>query len=184
MSLTDPDALLAVAHIARPHGRHGELSAIVLAPPILDGEQLISGRLLMARDGEGHVRPVKGLAVRPHKGRWLIKLEGVESVADAEALREVDLCLRRADLPSLPQGWYWEADLQGCRVIDARIGEIGRVESLDVNPPQPQLQLRRPDGGQAAIPWVRPLIIGVDIETGEIRTDLPTDFPGLCNDST
>ena len=79
-------------------------------------------------------------------------------------------------------GRYWEADLRDCRVIDARLGEIGRAEGLDVATPQAHLRVCRPDGLIVAIPWTRPLIAQVDLKTGQIHTDLPDQFPGVSDE--
>jgi 16S rRNA processing protein RimM len=174
-----PDDLLAIAYLVRPHGIHGEVSAIPLAPPVLDPDGLIRGRVLTLRDPAGGARTVAGLGVRPHQDRWLVTLEGIDSMDEADRLRGLDLCLRRAELPELPEGWFWEDDLARCRVVDAALGEIGTVAGLNVSAFQPQLELRRPDGALVLIPWVRAYIAKVDLGAGEIRTALPADFPGL-----
>ena len=100
MALPRPDDLMAIAHIVRAHGVHGEVSAIVLAPPVLDGAELIEDRRLYARGPKGDVREMTGLAVRPHQDRWLITLEGVETMDEADALRGVDLCLPALNFPN------------------------------------------------------------------------------------
>jgi len=179
VSPIQPADLLAIAHIARPHGVRGELSAIALAPPVLAPESLLLGRTLIGRDPRGRLSDYTAIGFRPHQGRWLIQLEGVTDRTQADALRGHDLCLRRRDLPDLPEGWYWESDLEQCRVVDRRLGEIGRVEGLDTSGVQPYLTLIRPDGRRAMIPWRSALVPAVDLEAGVIETDLPGDFPGI-----
>ena len=172
------DELLAVAHIVKPHGIRGEMSAVPLAPAVLDPQSLILRRLF-ARDAQGGVREVEGLSMRPHKDRWLITLAGVETMDDALTCRNIDLCLRRTELPELPEGWFWEVDLEGCQVIDKVLGPIGSFAGLEDRSAQSQLIIQRPDGAKALIPWVRAFIMKVDLEAREIRTDLPAEFPGI-----
>ena len=188
MQCPRPDELLAVVHIARPHGVTGEVSALDLMPPVVEAAALLMGTGgtgegdaagLYLRSKRGKVRSVRAVSVRPHQGRWLIRLEGIETRTAAEPLREADLCLRRRDLPELPEGWYWEADLESCRVIDRRLGEIGEAAGLDAAAIQPQLRIRRPDGRIVPIPWVRALVTRIEIDTKRIWTDLPAGFPGL-----
>ncbi|MCL5269421.1 MAG: ribosome maturation factor RimM [bacterium] len=176
--MPEAEQLLAVAHLMRPHGVRGEISAIPLAPPVLDGALLIRGRL-WARHPGGRVEAVEAVGMRSHQDRWLIALAGVETMDQAETWRDVDLCLPREELPDLPDGWFWEADLQACRVIDAVLGPIGAVDGLDLGGAQPRLRLRRPDGRIALIPWVRAFILRVDTPTHTIHTKLPADFPGI-----
>ena len=175
-----PDELLAVAHVTRPHGIRGELSAVPLAPPVFECASLIVRRLFM-RTAKGEVRPVQGLAVRPHQNRWLITLEGVEDRTQADALREIDLCLTRDELPPLPEGWYWESELQRCRVIDKTLGEIGRVHGLNLDSSQPRLEIIRPDDSIATFPWVKAFLVKVDLESSEIHIDLPPGMPGISD---
>jgi 16S rRNA processing protein RimM len=175
---------MAIAHIVRAHGVHGEVNAIVLAPPVLDGAELIEDRRLFARDPKGNIRVMQGLSVRPHQDRWLITLEGIETMDEANALRNVDLCLPRAELPELPEGWYWESDLELCRVVDRTLGEIGSVKGLNLSLVQPQLEVKRPDGTIALIPWVKAFIVEVNLEACLVLTDLPPGFPGISASPT
>lgn len=179
MARPEAEDLLAIARVTRAHGVRGEVSAIALAPPVLDAAGLIIGRRLYARGTAGDVRPIQGLSVRFHQDRWLIHLAGIESMDEADVLRGVELCLPRAELPELPEGWFWEADLQECEVIDRRLGPIGAADGLNTSGARPQLELRRPDDSIALIPWVRALIIEVDLDNKKIFTDLPLDFPGI-----
>lgn len=177
------DELLAVAHIVKPHGVRGEMSAVPLAPAVLDPQALIQGRLY-ARDLKGGVREVQGQSMRPHKDRWLITLAGVETMDDALAMRNVDLCLRRDELPELPEGWFWEFELQDCQVIDRTLGPVGTVAGLDDRSAQAQLLIQRPDGAKARIPLVRAFIAKVDLKAREIHTDLPADYPGISSSAS
>lgn len=179
MASTRPDDLLAIAHLVRPHGVRGEVSAIPLAPPVLDPAELVEGRVLTLREPGGALRSAVVEGLRLHQDRWLILLEGVETMDDANLLRGVDLCLRRDELPVLPEGWFWEDDLQRCRVVDAVLGEIGTVAGLGVGGMQPQLQLKRPDGQIVLIPWVRAFIVQVDLDANLVQTNLPAEYPGL-----
>lgn len=179
MAATRPDDLLAIAHLVRPHGVRGEISAIPLAPPVLEPAALIADRVLILRDAGGATRTIRGIGVRWNQDRWLLTLEGVETMDDATRLRGIDLCLLRQELPALPEGWFWEDDLQLCRVLDAHLGEIGQAAGLNLNGYQPQLELKRPDGASVLIPWVRAYIVRVDLDEGVIHTDLPAEYPGL-----
>ena len=102
-------------------------------------------------------------------------------MTDADPLRGHELCLAREELPELPDGWHWEADIENSRVVDARLGELGRAESLDVSGQRPQLLVRLPTGALVPIPWVKAYLRGVDLDAHEIRMDLPDGFPGISD---
>lgn len=180
MFSSQEDQTLAIARLTRPHGVHGELSAIAHVPPVVDLPGLIRQPLTL-RSPKGWVRTVQGESARPHTGRWLIKLAGVHSRNEAESLREHELCLRRDQLPELPEGWFWEADLLGSQVIDENLGTLGEVQSLEADLPQARLTIRRPNGGEAHIPWRKVYIHRVDLAEQTIHVDLPAEFPGISD---
>ncbi|MCE5231560.1 ribosome maturation factor RimM [bacterium] len=177
--MAERDDLLAIAHLVRPHGLRGEIAAEPLVPEVVDAVGLILDRRLFLRDRAGRVSEVRAIGLRPHQARWLITIEGIESMDDAEALRGADLCLPRAELPELPADTYYEADLERCRVIDEKFGEIGHVEALETGGAQPNLKVRRANGAAVLIPWVKAFFVSVDVPAGELKTNLPDDFPGL-----
>jgi 16S rRNA processing protein RimM len=175
----NPKDLLAIAHLTRPHGVRGEVSAIPLTPPVIDPAALIVNKRLYLRDPQNKICEIQGEEVRVHQARWLIKLSGIESMDDADALRESDLCLPRSELPELPEGWYYETDLEGCEVIDERLGTVGIVVGLETGYSQPQLRIRRSEGRIVLVPWRDRLFPGVDLAARRITSRLPSGLPGI-----
>ena len=62
----------------------------------------------------------------PHKGRFVLKLEGVDSIDAAEALRGLELRIGEEELPALPAGSYYHHQLKGLRVEDGGGRAVGR----------------------------------------------------------
>ena len=67
--------------------------------------------------------PVRVLSARVHKTLLLLTLEGVTTVEQADTLRGRVLCFHRADVV-LPEGTYFQQDLIGLEVRDARSGAV------------------------------------------------------------
>ena len=57
----------------------------------------------------------------------IVRLEGVEDRAGAEALRGDDLTVAPSEAPTLAEGEWWAHELEGCTVVDggrrARAGQ-------------------------------------------------------------
>lgn len=173
-------SLLAIAHLVKPHGVRGAVSAIPLAPAVLHpGDLVAPGSRFFLRDAAGRVRSIVAEGARPNNDRWIVMLEGYTTMDEAETLRGLDLCLPRAELPELPEGWYWEDDLQKCSVEDATRGTLGRVKALNPSFPHALLRIDRPDGTVLDLPWLKAFVKQVDLEAGIIHTDLPQGVPGL-----
>ena len=80
--------------LARPHGIKGEICIDWYA----DSPLLLSTPLWLQK-GKDAPRRVKIAAVRSHKERPLLQLEGVADRTAAEALRGCKLMMQREDLP-------------------------------------------------------------------------------------
>jgi len=67
---------------------------------------------------------------RPHKGALLLELEGVESRAEAEALRGALLEVPEGELPALAEGQYYRFQIMGMDVVDRAGRPLGRIEEV------------------------------------------------------
>ncbi|MGH2912253.1 MAG: ribosome maturation factor RimM [Solirubrobacteraceae bacterium] len=115
--------------------------------------------------------------------RPIVRLRGVDGRDAAERLRGMELTVARADAPSLGEGEWWAADLEGCEVVD---GErvVGVVSGLLELPSCEALEVRRvADRGEAPaaggrvpegmlIPLVRDAIREVDMANRRIDVDM------------
>lgn len=102
-------------------GTHG-LRGMVRVQPWSDSGEFLQQFKTFYRKPDG-TEPLEADRVQPHKGTVLIAFRGIESIAQAEALRGKILYISRGDV-SLPQGRYFIEDLIGCTVTDAESGRI------------------------------------------------------------
>ncbi len=66
----------------------------------------------------------------PHKSHLVLKLKGIDSISDAEALLRCELQIPLAERAQLEPGAAYISDLVGCEVIDngRRIGTVTAVQ--------------------------------------------------------
>lgn len=86
-------------------------------------------------DHAGNSRWVTLASVRPHKGRLLLRIDGVDSAETAQAMAGSVLLAPRERIPLEP-GEFFDDDLTGCAVVgtDGRTyGTVDRVEHYPVN---------------------------------------------------
>jgi 16S rRNA processing protein RimM len=110
---------------------------------------------------------------RWHRDVLLLTLEGIESREAAEEVRNTELLVEVADLPALedPDDFY-DHQLVGlsARLTDGSLlGEVAAVrhEGADL------LVIRRPDGGEALVPFVTAIVPTVDLDGGFVVVDPP-----------
>lgn len=124
------DDLVAVGVVARPQGRRGEV--IVNAVTDFADRRFVAGALLHARRrGQTTIEAVTIETARLHRGRPVLKLAGVDSIAAAEAWTGAELRISPERQHALPPGVYYHSQLVGCAVLTesgVRLGVVRRVE--------------------------------------------------------
>ncbi len=119
-------ALIEAGRIVSTHGVQGEVKIEVW----LDSPKFFrSFRRFTTADG----REWKMLSSRTHKDFVIAKLEGVEDVNAAMALKDRVLSIRREDA-ALPKGTFFLQDILGARVVDEEGKEIGVLEDVMESP--------------------------------------------------
>jgi 16S rRNA processing protein RimM len=120
----------------------------------------------------------------PHKGRIILKFEGIDSIEEAEHLRQLHVLITRDERVPLPAHDYYVGDLAGCDVLLERMGEFKRVGKVtDVEPTEgvDLLHVTRGDGrlGEILIPFAQEICKRIDLEARTIFIDPPEDLLDL-----
>ncbi|MCQ2602336.1 MAG: ribosome maturation factor RimM [Clostridia bacterium] len=100
-----------------------------------------------------------------------VKLKGVESMDDAEKLRGKSVVVERINLPKLPDGQNYIADLIGMSVVvnGDIIGEL--VDILQYGSADVYVVVPKDKKGTISFPALKELIKSTDLEKGEITLD-------------
>ncbi|HEY4724401.1 MAG TPA: ribosome maturation factor RimM, partial [Actinomycetota bacterium] len=117
-------------------------------------------------------------AARPHQGRLLLSLEGVEDRDAAEGLRGAWLSIPAASARPLEPGEFWPHQLVGLAVVDRQGRERGRVADVVPGAAHDLLSVELPGGASALVPAVAALVT-VDLQAGRVLVDA---VPGLLGE--
>ena len=123
----NPDAIIELGYVSSAHGLTGE---VMVRTHNKASELPAQDQDVLLIDPLGKTRQVRVVAVRAAAKGRLVRFAGVESRADAEALRGCTFGLHRRDLPALEAGAYYWEDLPGMPVRLADGTEVGHVESV------------------------------------------------------
>ena len=175
---TAPDQYLAIAHIARPQGRHGEVVADILTD-FPERFQKLRRAYLESAGGEPQVVEIE--KTWPHKGRIVLKFAGVDSISQADSLRGLHVFIRAEDRVALPQHNYYVWELEGCRVMRERAGvseEVGTVTDIERTGGVDLLRVAcaRGKSRELLIPLTQEICRRIDTAAKMILIDPPEDL--------
>jgi 16S rRNA processing protein RimM len=105
----------------------------------------------------------------------LMRLAGVDSRDEAEALRGYKLCVPRSALPEVGEGEYYHADLVGLDAFEGpkRIGKV--VDVIDY--PSIECLKIECEGGHLEVPMLPRWLDRIDIDAGRIYLKELMDIP-------
>lgn len=158
--------LVAVGRVVKPQGRKGE----VAVAPLSDRPDRFASleRVFLPAPGGG-CREAAVERTWPHKGRFVVKFAGVDSIEDAERLRDQELRIPEEDLEALPQGSYYHHQLKGLEVVDEAGRSLGHAaEILETGGEAPVLIVRGGTGMETMIPLADAFVRRVDLAGGRI----------------
>jgi len=101
-----------------------------------------------------------------------LKLTGVDSIADAEALIGCELQVPREQRPQLESGWTYISDLVDCTVLVAG-RELGKVTDVKFGAGEAPLLVVGSGRKEYEIPYAQAYLEDVNIEKRQIKMALP-----------
>ena len=163
-----------IGDILRPRGVRGEV--VVRSQTDVPGrfEELKSAWVRFVKGPlAGSDREIVIDEAWPHKGDWVLKFAGVDSMNDAESFKGAEIWVPFVERGTLPDGKYFEMDLVGCAVVELGSSrKLGLVERLQGYGGPSLLELTI-DGREVLIPFTPDICREVSLETRTIVVDLP-----------
>ncbi len=114
--------------------------------------------------------------VKYHKNMVLMKLEGIDTVEQADLLRQSYLLVNRDDEEPLEEGVYYIVDLIGLEVYTDEGVLLGNVDDIFNTGSNDIYVVKDGKGKQILLPGIPDVIKDVDLEKGRITVHL---IPGL-----
>ncbi len=158
---------LTVGKLRRSHGIKGEMLADVLTD---FPERIRVGRKVFV--GDQHM-PMRIAGLRPHGNGLLIKFDEIENPEDAARYRNLYIFVQAKDLPKLPEGEYYYHQLLGLKVITPEGETLGTIEEILETGANDVYLVRGEDGKEVLLPAIDEVVLGVDLEKGELTARPP-----------
>ncbi len=163
---------LTIGEIVAPFSRFGEVKVRLDTdfPERFKGLKQVSVR---SKSGDARIMDVE--TCRFHKGQVLMKLRGVESINDAETLRNAIVQVRDDQTMTLPANEFYIHDLIGCAVVTDEGRALGELTAVLTGPAN-DVYIIGSGKNELLLPAIRDVIQTVDVAARRITVTLT---PGL-----
>jgi 16S rRNA processing protein RimM len=167
----DVDSLVIVARALKTRGLKGELVAELLTD---FPDRFADIRSLIAVSPRGERELVKLESFWFHQDRVVLKLEGIDSIEAAKELVNYDFAVPEAERVELPEGHFYDWELEGCSVESSSGAQIGTVsEVVRLGGDIEMLAVADAAGQTHLIPMVESIVVDIDIIGRKVRIDPP-----------
>jgi 16S rRNA processing protein RimM len=167
--MTEPDRL-TVGRIGKPQGIRGEVTVEVRtdSPDV----RFAPGSSLYTDPAERG--PLTVESARDQNGRLVVAFAGVPDRNAAEALRDTMLLVDAADVPpSDDPDEFHDTQLMGLRAELVDGSPLGEVTDVLHLPHGDVIVVRRHEGPEVLVPFVRAIVPDVDVVGGRLVVDPP-----------
>ncbi|MDD2561982.1 MAG: ribosome maturation factor RimM [Eubacteriales bacterium] len=158
---------LPIGQVLKPQGL---LGSVKVRPDTDDPERFLDFGFLYRKMGESAYAPIAISGISVRKGFVYLTLEEDATVSQAEARRDMVLFIDRAHAAPLRENENYIADMIGCRLVDTKGREIGRLKDILQPGAQDVYVVTTPEGAMM-IPALRHVILAVDTDEKLIMVD-------------
>ena len=159
---------IMVGIITSPHGLKGDVK--VYATTDEPQRFRLLRNVWIGKDG--NLASFRVTSVKYVRNTPVIRFEGVDTIEDAQKLRDHEIYIDRADALPLAEGEYFIGDLVGCTVFledGSVLGELADVLRTGAND---VYSVRKTDGSEILIPVIPDCVLEKRPEEGRITVRL------------
>lgn len=149
---------MSVGQIGKTHGIKGEVKVFSLTDS-LERFKTIKDVYI-----DGEIRKVEGCKLQSDK--VILKIEGIDSIEQAETYRNKYLMVKREDAIKLSEGSYYVADIMGCSVFEEGGEELGKVFDVLNTPGNDVYWVKGKK--EVLIPVLKDIIVSIDVNKHKI----------------
>lgn len=150
--------ILKVGKIVNTHGLKGEVKVM----PLTDDPRRFDDLEFVLIDGKE--RNIEGCKYQ--KDRVIVKVEGIDSIDEAERYKNKYMEIPREHAVELPEDSYFIADLIGCEIVDTEGKELGKIFDVLQTKNNDVYWIKEPK--ELLIPVLLDIVLDIDINNKKI----------------
>lgn len=108
------------------------------------------------------------------KGALVVRMDGVTTKEEADALKGVDLFAERDQFPTLPDDEFYHSDLIGLTAFDTGGEKLGTIKAVQNNGAEDLLEIHNPTfKNSVLVPFTRAIVPTIDLAARRVVIDPP-----------
>jgi 16S rRNA processing protein RimM len=147
--------LISIGQIINTHGLKGELKVYPLTDDIKRFHKI---KEVIINDER---RIVSWCKLQTDK--VILKIEGIDSIEQAEKLKGIYVEVDRSEAVKLPKGRYFVADIIGCTVLDTEGKEYGKIDDVVFTGSNDVYWIKGKK--ELLIPAIESVIVSIEVES-------------------
>ncbi|EFV35914.1 16S rRNA processing protein RimM [Gemella morbillorum M424] len=161
---------LKVGKIVNTHSLKGEVK--VISSTDFEEERFKKGSKLLITRGNQLIREVVVQSYRNHKNFLLVKFEGIDSVEEAEKLKNLQIKIDSDKVGELEENEFYFHQIIGCEVFDENDKNLGEIIDILTPGANDVWVIKGENGKEILIPYIEDVVKKIDITNKKVNIEV------------
>ena len=161
---------LKVGKIVNTHSLKGEVK--VISSTDFEEERFKKGSKLLITRGNQLIREVVVQSYRNHKNFLLVKFEGIDSVEEAEKLKNLQIKIDSDEVGELEENEFYFHEIIGCQVFDENDRNLGEIIDILTPGANDVWVIKGEEGKEILIPYIEDVVKQIDITSKKVNIEV------------
>lgn len=161
---------LKVGKIVNTHSLKGEVK--VISSTDFEEQRFEKGTELLITRGNQVVKEVTVESYRTHKNNLLVKFVGIDSIEEAEKLKNLQIKIDSENIGELEENEYYFHEIIGCEVFDENGKSLGEISEILTPGANDVWVIKSLNGKEILIPYIEDVVKKIDVENKKIDIEV------------
>ena len=161
---------LKVGKIVNTHSLKGEVK--VISSTDFEEQRFEKGTELLITRGNQVVKEVTVESYRTHKNNLLVKFVGIDSIEEAEKLKNLQIKIDSDNIGELEENEFYFHEIIGCEVFDENGKSLGEISEILTPGANDVWVIKSQNGKEILIPYIEDVVKKIDVKNKKIDIEV------------
>ena len=161
---------LKVGKIVNTHSLKGEVK--VISSTDFEEQRFEKGTELLITRGNQVVKEVTVESYRTHKNNLLVKFVGIDSIEEAEKLKNLQIKIDSDNIGELEENEFYFHEIIGCEVFDENGKSLCEISEILTPGANDVWVIKSQNGKEILIPYIEDVVKKIDVENKKIDIEV------------